>query len=337
MSFARDGTATDGPFSTAQTEYAALTIFHSPLWSARVRSERNINWTMSYTAGVHQAMQSVSAVSAAPNGASYAADIAAAFPSNTPSRDQRVADAEAARIAAEAANRTKAEFLAAMSHELRTPLNAIGGYVELMELGIHGSLTTEQRFDLDRILQCQKHLLGLIGRVLAYAKLDAEAEQYEAVSVPLDDVFAACEALTAPLIRGKQLHVRYIGRQRRLVARADAEKVRQIMLNLVSNAVKFTDPGGHVTIEAAAEGEKVVVRIVDSGCGIRADQIDRVFQPFVQLDTRPAHRHEGTGLGLAISRLLARGMGGDLIAESVSGVGSTFTMSLPAAQTSDGR
>jgi signal transduction histidine kinase len=109
------------------------------------------------------------------------------------------------------------------------------------------------------------------------------------------------------------------------------------MLNLVSNAVKFTDPGGHLTIEAAAQSEKVIVRIADSGCGIRANQIDRVFQPFVQLDTRPAHRHEGTGLGLAISRLLARGMGGDLIVESIFGVGSTFTMSLPAARTSDGR
>jgi signal transduction histidine kinase len=184
-----------GAFSTAQTEYAALTIFHQPWWS--------INWTMSYAAGVSQAIPSVSALSTAAASASYAADIAAAFLPDTQSRDQRVADAEAARVAAEAANRTKAEFLAAMSHELRTPLNAIGGYVELMELGIHGSLTTEQRFDLDRILQCQKHLLGLIGRVLDYAKLDAEAEQYEAVPVPLDDVFAACEALTAPLISGQ--------------------------------------------------------------------------------------------------------------------------------------
>jgi signal transduction histidine kinase len=337
MSFIRDETATRGPFSTVQTEYAALIIFDSPLWSARVRSEWNINWTMSYTAGVNQAMPSVSARSTALTSAGYAADIAAAFLPDKQSRDQRLADAEAARIAAEAANRTKAEFLAAMSHEFRTPLNAIGGYVELMELGIHGTLTAEQRFDLDRILQCQKHLLGLIGRVLAYAKLDAEAEQYEAVPVLLSDVFAACDALTAPLVRVKQLTVRYIVRQRRLVARADAEKVRQIMLNLVSNAVKFTDPGGHVTVEAAAQGENIVVRVADSGCGIRADHIDRVFQPFVQLDTRPAHRHEGTGLGLAISRLLARGMRGDLIVESVSGVGSTFTMLLPAAGTSDGR
>jgi signal transduction histidine kinase len=156
---------------------------------------------MSYAAGVSQAIPSVSGLSTAAASASYAADIAAALLSNTQSRDQRVADAEAARIAAEAANRTKAEFLAAMSHELRTPLNAIGGYVELMELGIHGSLTTEQRFDLDRILQCQKHLLGLIGRVLAYAKLDAEAEQYEAVPVPLNDVFALRGADSPPHTR----------------------------------------------------------------------------------------------------------------------------------------
>jgi signal transduction histidine kinase len=246
-------------------------------------------------------------------------------------RDARIAVAEAARSTAEAANRTKTEFLATMSHELRTPLNAISGYVGLMELGIHGPLTAEQRVDLGRIRQCQSHLLGLIGNVLAYAKLDADAERYETDSVAIADVFAACEALTAPQVRAKRLAIEYIDSQPGLVACADAEKVRQVMLNLVSNAVKFTDAGGRVKIEAVAYGDRVAVRVSDTGCGIAAGHIARVFQPFVQVDPTLTRRNDGTGLGLAISRVLARGMGGDLIVESVVSVGSTFTMWFPIA------
>ncbi len=234
-----------------------------------------------------------------------------------------------ARHTAEAANRTKAEFLATMSHELRTPLSAIGGYIEILELGIHGALTGEQRRDLTRIRSCQAHLMGLIGQVLAYEKLDAQAEHYEMVSVSLDDLFSACDVLTAPLAREKRLDIQYVSSDRPLHAYADADKARQIVLNLVGNAVKFTDSGGHITVAAAACGDRVVVRVTDTGCGISADQIERVFQPFVQLNATHDRRGQGTGLGLAISRLLAQGMGGEVIVESVVGVGSTFTLSLP--------
>jgi len=242
----------------------------------------------------------------------------------------RAADADVARHTAEAANRTKAEFLATMSHELRTPLSAIGGYIEILEMGIHGTLTAEQRLDLTRIRSCQAHLMGLIGQVLAYEKLDAQAEQYETVPVSLDDLFSACEVLTEPLAREKRLDIQYVSSDQPLRAYADADKARQIVVNLLSNAVKFTGSGGHVMVGAAGCGNRVVVRVTDTGCGISADQTERVFQPFVQLNTTRDRRHQGTGLGLAISRLLARGMGGDLVVESVVGVGSTFTLSLPS-------
>ena len=231
-----------------------------------------------------------------------------------------------------------------MSHELRTPLNAIGGYAELMELGVRGPVTPEQRADLTRLQRAQRHLLGLINGVLNYATLDAGAVAYAVEAVPLDDVLAECEALVAPQVRAKALTLTYGAPDRLLVVRADREKVQQVVLNLLSNAVKFTEPGGRVTLTsaatsaasgAAADGAEppalVRVAVADTGVGIAAGELARVFEPFVQLDARLTRTQEGTGLGLAISRDLARGMGGDLTAESTPGVGSVFTLTLPAA------
>jgi PAS domain S-box-containing protein len=234
------------------------------------------------------------------------------------------------RREAEGASRAKSDFLAVMSHELRTPLNAIGGYVELIEMGVHGPVTPEQRTALERIQRSQRHLLGLINGVLNYAKVDAGAVHYEVQDVPLDEILATCEALTAPQFRAKRLELRYGGCDARLTARADREKTQQIVLNLLSNAVKFTEPGGQVTVDCAIAGGQVMVRVADTGRGIAAEQLERVFQPFVQVDVTLTRTKEGTGLGLAISRDLARGMGGDLTAESSEGVGSTFTLALPA-------
>jgi signal transduction histidine kinase len=251
------------------------------------------------------------------------------------------AEAEAARRRADEANRAKGEFLAVMSHELRTPLNAIGGYAELMELGLHGPVGPDQLHALDRIRRAQRHLLGLINGVLNYAKVDAGAVHYAVEAVPLDEVLASCEALVAPQARAKGIALRLGARggaaAAPLVARADREKVQQVVLNLLSNAVKFTDAGGRIALDcepaAAADGSApaVRVRVSDTGCGIPADQLGRVFQPFIQVDARLTRTQEGTGLGLAISRDLARGMGGDLTAESTPGEGSTFTLVLPAA------
>ncbi len=233
---------------------------------------------------------------------------------------------------AKAANRAKSDFLGVMSHELRTPLNAIGGYAELIEMGVHGPVTPEQRAALERIQRSQRHLLGLINGVLNFAKIDAGAVSYDLADIPLEELLATSEALTAPQFRAKQLNFRFDVGDSRLTARADSEKVQQIVLNLLSNAIKFTDSGGRVTTTCAATGNGLVmVRVADTGRGISTNQFELVFQPFVQVDVTLTRTNEGTGLGLAISRDLARGMGGDLTLESEPGVGSTFTLTLPSA------
>jgi signal transduction histidine kinase len=250
-------------------------------------------------------------------------------------RELLLAREQRARHEAEAANRAKSEFLAVMSHELRTPLNAIGGYVDLMELGVRGPLTETQREDLGRIQKSQRHLLGLINEVLNYTRVETGAMRYELVDVRLSEVIASVE----PLIRS-QLDARALALViepcTSTMVRADREKVRQVLLNLVSNAVKFTDRGGTVTIRceaAAREAAAAMVRlqVVDTGEGIPANKLEAVFEPFVQVHTGLTRPHEGVGLGLAISRDLARGMGGDLTARSTVGKGSTFTLALPAA------
>ena len=251
------------------------------------------------------------------------------------------ADAEVARGEAEAANRSKSEFLAIMSHELRTPLNAIDGYAELIEIGIRGPVTEEQRIDLARIRKNQRHLLGLIDGVLRYARVEAGAVEYKMTDVILDDVLATCEAVMAPQVRGKALSLNY---DKSALATdlaplrvwADQDKLQQIVLNLFSNAVKFTDPGGRITVRYLVDPEStgeaagtVRVQVADTGRGIALKHLMRVFEPFVQVDMQLTRTEGGTGLGLAISREFARAMGGDLTVESEEGRGSTFSLSLP--------
>ena len=248
------------------------------------------------------------------------------------------AEAESARGEAEAANRSKSEFLAVMSHELRTPLNAIGGYTELIELGIRGPVTPEQRSDLARIQQSQRHLLGLINGVLNYARVEAGAVSYDVENVPLDEILTTCEALIAPQVRARRLTLHYTPAAGVRV-RADADKVQQIVLNLLSNAVKFTEAGGSISLGSASDDSNSTVKIEvsDTGIGISPEQLARVFEPFVQVDAKLTRTREGTGLGLAISRDLARGMGGDLTARSALGVGSTFVLTLPKASPAESR
>jgi signal transduction histidine kinase len=241
------------------------------------------------------------------------------------------ANAEAARVEAETANRAKSDFLAVMSHELRTPLNAIGGYAELIELGIHGPVTVEQRKALARIQASQRHLLGLITSVLNYARVESGVLTYLQEDVPVAETIATCEALTAPQMRSKDLSFSYTTRDPALAAIGDREKVQQVILNLLGNAVKFTEPGGRIEVRSDAEGDSVIIQVEDTGVGIPADQLARVFDPFVQVDSKLTRTNEGVGLGLAISRDLARGMRGDLHAESTPGKGSVFTLTLPRA------
>jgi PAS domain S-box-containing protein len=249
--------------------------------------------------------------------------------------------AERAQAAAEAASRAKSDFLAVMSHELRTPLNAIGGYAELIELGIRGPVTEQQRADLARIQASQRHLLGLIAGVLDYSRVEAGAVTYRLVGVPVADAVAEAEALVAPQLRAKGLGYAWSGAPSGLCVRADREKLQQILLNLLGNAVKFTaardGAAGRIEVACTVEddrrdgapGGRVRLHVRDTGEGIAPEQLERVFEPFVQVDQRLTRPHAGVGLGLAISRDLARGMGGDLTAESTPGVGSTFTLTLP--------
>ena len=244
----------------------------------------------------------------------------------------RLFEAErAARQEAEAANRAKSEFLAIMSHELRTPLNAIGGYAELMEMGIRGPVTAQQREDLGRIQSSQRHLLGLINEVLNYARLETGIVHFDVETVPLREALVAAEALVSPQARAKGLTLVLDDCPPSLAVRADAEKLRQILVNLLSNAVKFTDAGGRVTLRCEPAEDTVRVHVHDTGIGIAPDKLQAVFEPFVQVRSDLTRPHEGTGLGLAISRDLACGMGGDLTAESALDAGSTFTLSLPRA------
>ncbi|MFL5539231.1 MAG: PAS domain-containing sensor histidine kinase, partial [Longimicrobiaceae bacterium] len=242
----------------------------------------------------------------------------------------QAAELEQRRHEAEEANRVKSEFLAAMSHELRTPLNAIGGYVQLLEMGIHGPVTEAQREALGRVERSQKHLLRLINDVLNLARIESGRVEYVLEAVDLAALMDEVTPMVEPQMRAKELALE-VSVPAATVARADREKVQQIVINLLSNAIKFTPAGGRVRVDAGRDGPGAVrLAVADTGIGIPADKQASVFDPFVQVDMSRTRRSEGSGLGLAISRDLARGMGGDLTVASTPGEGSTFTLTLPA-------
>jgi signal transduction histidine kinase len=244
-------------------------------------------------------------------------------------REGLLATTAAARTEAELASNAKSEFLGMMSHELRTPLNAIGGYAQLLEDEVRGPITAEQRADLERIRRSQRHLLNVIENVLGFLKLGSGRMRYDLQDFTVDAVVQESEELARPMMEAKHLRFAHTNMGGPLIVRADRPKLQQILVNLLSNATKFTDPGGDVSVESEGRGAIVHIRVADTGCGIPPDRLESVFQPFMQVEGGRRRQVEGTGLGLSISRDLAVGMGGQLLAESQLGRGSTFTVVLP--------
>jgi PAS domain S-box-containing protein len=228
------------------------------------------------------------------------------------------------------ANETKMKFLASMSHELRTPLNAILGYTDLLTLGIRGPLPDAQKADIARITGAARYLLGLINDILNFTRLEAGQIELAVGPVVLSSVLDRARDLVAQAFADKGLQLHGEPTSDALIVEADAERMQQILLNLLTNAMKFTPEGGTVSLATDADETMVHIHVRDTGCGIPVDQHERIFEPFVQLGraSRDGGRG-GVGLGLAISRDLARRMKGDLIVRSQSGTGSDFVLSLP--------
>jgi signal transduction histidine kinase len=244
-------------------------------------------------------------------------------------REALLTVAEQARLEAEGANKAKSEFLAVMSHELRTPLNAIAGYVELMEMGLRGPITDEQRSDLTRIRRAQVNLLGLIDDILQFARIESGRVVVEPRLVSLDVVLSDMRTFIEPQLIEKQQRFVNHGCRPDLTMSIDAEKLSQIVINLLTNAVKFTGPGGQIELSCKTSGDAVEIAVSDTGRGIAATDRERIFEPFVQLDMGPTRTVAGAGLGLAISRDLVEAMGGSISVTSTLNVGSVFTIRLP--------
>ena len=242
----------------------------------------------------------------------------------------RLFEAErSARTAAESANRAKAAFLASMSHELRTPLQAALGFAQLLRSGVFGPINQEQSDALARVERSQTHLARLIDDILDFARLEAGRVRVRLEAVPAREIIDDLVPLVEPQAVLKSISITARSADGLVVA-VDRQRMRQIMLNLVGNAIKFTSPGGAVRIATRAEANRVRFEVQDNGLGIPADRLKEIFEPFVQVDDALTRTASGAGLGLAISRDLARAMGGDLSVQSEPGKGSVFAVTFPA-------
>lgn len=243
-------------------------------------------------------------------------------------REQRIlSEVQAARSEAEMANRAKADFLAIMSHELRTPLNAIIGFAQLLDTEIAGPLNQAQKGQLERIDIGARHLLQLIEGILTFSRIEAGREEIHVEVTDLAELVRETCSLLQPLISQKNLgfHCQIDGS---LHAETDPGKVRQILLNLISNAVKFTEYG-EVRLQVRGDGSEAVIQVSDTGIGIAPEHLKRIFEPFSQVEQAASRRKGGTGLGLSVSQELVKLLSGSLDVQSELGQGTTFSVRLP--------
>ena len=239
-----------------------------------------------------------------------------------------------AREAAEEANRSKTNFLTMISHELRTPMNAMMGYTQLMADEIDGPVSALQKEHLGRVRASGKHLLGLIEELLGYARVEAGGDAVHVEPVLLVDVVEQSLTLVRPLAEQKGLRIRVEGPEEPVELHTDPRKLRQVLVNLLANAVKFTDAGDVVVqlrIEGSDANVTVYFEVTDTGRGIAREDREHIFEAYWQAAPGSAGAASGTGLGLPVARQLARLLGGDVsVARSELGHGSTFVVSLPA-------
>jgi len=229
-----------------------------------------------------------------------------------------------------AANQAKADFLAVMSHELRTPLNAIIGFAELLLLGVPAPLEGDALHHTRRIRLAASHLLQLVEEVLSYSRMEAGKEEVHAVPTHVGQLVRETVDVVEPLARDRGLDLRLEVPEDGPEVLTDPGKVRQVLTNLISNAVKFTSEGS-VRVSIELHGDRVDVAVHDTGIGIPAEEQERIFEPFWQAEGGTTRRYDGTGLGLGVARRLARLLGGDVLVHSTPGQGSTFTLRLPSA------
>jgi PAS domain S-box-containing protein len=242
----------------------------------------------------------------------------------------RALELERQRASAEASSKAKTEFLTTMSHELRTPLNAILGYMDLLEAGVHGELNEQQLGSIRRVRRSSRVLLALINDVLNIARIEAGHVDYRIEEFALADLLRDVDVIMTPQYVHAGIDLSFTG-AKDLRVKADVEKTHQILLNLLSNSLKFTPEGGKVTVETTSGERDVQITVTDTGRGIAEDKLDMVFERFVQVDRHlTAESQQGAGLGLAISRELARAMGGDLTALPHE-TGARLRVTLPRA------
>lgn len=238
---------------------------------------------------------------------------------------------EARRLAEEASS-AKSKFLSMMSHDLRTPLTAICGNADLVMREVLGPVTSDQRDALGSVKYGCHELLRMIDDILTFAQLDSQRVRVTISAVPLHEVIDRAASLVRVQMTENGLTFEIASPPEPIAVSADADRLQQVLLNLLTNAVKFTPAGGHVSIDCETGAERVRIHVRDNGIGIPDDQLSHIFEPFVQLNEMSGRVSErGVGLGLAISRDLARAMGGDLTVASTPSAGSVFTIDLAAA------